>query len=213
MSATLAELPDPELIAVAQGGGHQAGAATALMVQRYERLACAAVYRCTRLPSPRREDALQEARIALFKAVEAWDMAKGVRFVTFAHKCVHNAIMRMLGKRQREVVAYSIEDYVDFWNSAHGLDTDGVSGDWFNFVAVEDEDLAAIAFRLDLDHALAELEPSERQVLTMLRSGKLASEIAAEIGISKQRISLRVKRARRHLGAALAARGYDDFSR
>ena len=134
------------------------------------------------------EDLVQVGMLGLCKAANAWDESKGI-FSSFAVKGIHFEIYKEFERRNKHKVTYSL-DY-EYFDQDHEKITlaDTVVGDldvdWFDYEALYD--------------ALSE---PERTVVDMRLQGMTMSEIARTLGVSKQSISARLRRARKRLEKA-----------
>lgn len=57
-----------------------------------------------------RDDLIQEGNIALFKACQKFDASKGVKFATFAYKCIKTTMLDLIRQELRVASKYVYED-------------------------------------------------------------------------------------------------------
>lgn len=64
-----------------------------------------------------RDDLIQEGNIALFKACQKFDASKGVKFATFAYKCIKNDMLLFL-MQETKYSKYSSSAAIDKFENA-----------------------------------------------------------------------------------------------
>ena len=153
--------------------------------------ATAHFYSQSSLPAP---DLIQEGLIGAVNAVFSYDESKGVKFSTYAGKCISNSIISALRK-------------------ANG----NKQSVFNNFVPLEDADISADADfanpealvsmneRIDniyrvIDTQLTELE---RDAILLRIAGESIAQIAQKLGINEKAVSNALARARKKLHAAI----------
>lgn len=130
------------------------------------------------------EDLLQEGRLALYQAAEKYDPAKG-KFSSFAARYIRNGIQRILRSENREKrrcpgATVSLNEAVGAPDRPTEL---------LNLIPDERGDLEAEAMsRLMLDEIIPRLESRELKILVMRTQGYGYRDIAAAIGVSRQRV-------------------------
>ena len=152
------------------------------------------------LPDGYAEDIIQEGFIALMGAVDRFDEGRGFMFMTFCYPTIHG-IMRRKAKRMKRV--YQRETAI--------VGRDGMTGE-----EVIDEscrcELTAIIREEDwltLKRVVLELGEMDRLVIQGAIEGKSNSEMADEMGVTKQRVSFVRRRAMRRVQEAMS---YSDAS-
>jgi len=167
------------------------------MVKRYE---------STRIDQ---EDLISIGTIGLIKAVNTFDMNKGIKLATYAARCIDNEILMHLRatKKQREEV------YV---REPIGVDKEGNEVTLLDTLASNEEPLADIVEVIlqqeQVQHLITRLERRE-QVVLMLRYGLVDGvilpqrEIARELKISRSYVSRIEKKAMERLNVELRREG------
>jgi RNA polymerase sigma factor (sigma-70 family) len=159
------------------------------LYRRYARVAYGLALRLTGQPMIA-QDAVHEAFLALWRAPEAFDPARGA-LRTFLLSLVHHrgvdAIRREERMRARQDRAANLEP-------VHGEDP---------AEAVADEDFVARR-RREVREALADLSPEQRQVLEMayfegMTQVKIAEQLGIPLGTVKTRTFAALRKLRREL--------------
>ncbi len=167
------------------------------------------------IPGCRWEDARSEASIALVRAAEAYDPAKG-EFVSFSSRVIRNALNSLYAKQLRllKIFPKSIDDPIQFTSAENrrltGLSTDG------DFVIESGHDLRK-AVRLRETSNVIEtlmnlLSPRERVVVGALKTGSSYAEIGESLGISKQAAHKSAKSGLGKLRAGLDRLGFQGIA-
>lgn len=208
METPLSDLPDADLIALAQRQG-KGCAAEGVIVMRYEQLVCRIVSRNLHVWRECRDDAMQTGRIAILRAARRWNEARGVTFITYAYQCVTHAVVRGLEsqeviRRSRSAIKNGVPPVpvcsVDVFCDAG----DGTDSACDGRLASRDERLDAAPFRMDLERAIAALTNArERKALTLFLGGAGVTEIAAQLRMTKKEAIDLVERARARVALVL----------
>ncbi len=143
------------------------------------------------------EDLISIGTVGLIKAVDTFDLSRGIRLATYAARCIENEILmhlRAAKKNRGEVSLYDPIGVDREGNEITLLDVLGSDPD-----VVPDE----VAVKFDvarLRQKLGRLGPRERQVLELrfgIKNGlrRTQREIARSLGISRSYVSRIEKRA------------------
>ncbi|MDO5734001.1 MAG: sigma-70 family RNA polymerase sigma factor [Eubacteriales bacterium] len=158
-------------------------------------LACSKKYYVPGLAS---EDLLQEAMIALYRAVENYDTEAGPAFAAFAERVVNNRLIDRVRQAQRQSdqafrEAISLESP---WSEHSDLSPEKT------LAGGEDPEelvIQAEALRSLLDFFEAELSAYEAKVAAAKIDGKTYREIALKLGANEKSIDGALQRVRRKL--------------
>lgn len=144
------------------------------------------------------DDLISIGTIGLIKAIDSFNMDKGIRLATYASRCIDNELLMLLrsGKKQgKEVYLYE----------PIGADKEGNEISLLDVIETEEEDVVAL---MELDdnvkklHALIETMLDEREKDIIYKRYGLGMkeeitqrQIAAEMGISRSYVSRIEKKA------------------
>lgn len=137
------------------------------------------------------EDLISIGTIGLIKAVDSFSMNNGVRFATYAAKCIQNEILMHFRAQKKLSSEVSINETID-------VDRDGNPLSYIDVVC-SDEDVAEVVERRIITEKMMQcverlLTPRERQII-MMRYGlggaqaQTQREIAQSLGISRSYVS------------------------
>lgn len=156
------------------------------------------------------DDLISIGTIGLIKAIDSFNMDKGIRLATYASRCIDNELLMLLrsGKKQgREVYLYE----------PIGADKEGNEISLLDVIETEEEDVVAL---MELDdnvkklHALIETMLDEREKDIIYKRYGLGMkeeitqrQIAAEMGISRSYVSRIEKKALGKLRAEFERNG------
>ncbi len=139
------------------------------------------------------DDLISVGTIGLMKAVDSFDYSKGVKFSTYASRCIENEILMLIraNKRHKDVISFNS-------TITGGTDKDEILLQ--DVIAVDDDDdiiqAAETSFMMDkvFDVMKKELSPMEQQVMIYrygLQGKDLLTqrEIAKMLGLSRSYIS------------------------
>ncbi len=136
------------------------------------------------------DDLISIGTIGLIKAVDSFDHRLGIRFATFAGKCVTNELLMYYRSQKKLTREVSLSETID-------IDKDGDPLTWGDVIAVEDTIADDIFLRLRSERAAAlirQLEPRARKIM-ILRYGLNGDkpltqrETAERLGISRSYVS------------------------
>ena len=138
------------------------------------------------------DDLLSIGSIGLIKAVDSFDEKNGVRFATYASKCIQNEILMYFRSRKKLNNEVSINDTID-------VDRDGNPLTYIDVISVEDNTDEELDRKMQSAKALhlvnTLLSEREREIIA-LRYGLLGvkkpltqREVALKLGISRSYVS------------------------
>ena len=197
-SARLDQLPDAELVALAQAGGRDG--LDVLLRRHYDRLH--AVCRRITVNEADAYDATQEAMVSIARGIRRFDGSS--TFSTWAYRVATNASLDELRRRKRRPVPTVFDDHGS--RSGPGDPSSGFVD--ATTVAFDDDERLPLddrtALRVDVDRALAGL-PVDFRVAVILRDlcGLDYAEIAEILGVPGGTVRSRIARGRAALLPAL----------
>ena len=132
-----------------------------------------------------KEDIISEGTVGLVKAANTYDPTKGVRFSTYASRCINNEMLmyiRRINKRTaNEVSLYKVVARDEEGNNisyADILPTDTNTEDCIAEVAMDD--------------FMAQQKDIDREIVAALRQGHTQKEVAAMVGLQQPTVSRRI---------------------
>jgi RNA polymerase sigma factor (sigma-70 family) len=151
------------------------------------------------------DESEQEARIALWKAANSYDSAKG-HFEPFASTVIRNHLRNAYEKTKRRSVEVTALDVP----SINQADSDGeslkettiLSPDASPLLEAERNDI-----RATLREGIAYLTPTQREALQSYADGNNYADIAREKGVSKAAVRQMVQRAADQVRPEIVSRG------
>jgi RNA polymerase sigma-70 factor (ECF subfamily) len=190
-------VPDDALLAAIVAGET---AALGALYDRHGRVVFALLVRIVRVHDTA-EDLLQEVFLRVWQQAHVFDETRGsVR--SWLHSIAHNLALNELRRLQRRPQV-----------NTPAATSDGDGNDVYEGFVDPASDPAADACCAVRDaqmaRVLAQLPPSQREVLTLYAAGFSQSEIAARLGEPLGTIKSRMRRALCHLRDALPAAGVD----
>lgn len=117
---------------------------------------------------PQREDILQEGFLGLHKAVKTYDKNRGIKFSSYAVRCIDNSIKMFLRHNNKNITYTDIDD---LRNNDFEID--------FN--------------KLEIDLIMRQLSVGQKAILNKLLAGETQGEIANDFGLSQASISRKLK--------------------
>lgn len=149
-------------------------------------------------PDKDNEDLLSIGCIGLIKAVDSFDVTKGIRLGTYAARCIENELLMFFRAGKKSAREVSLNDPI-------GTDKEGNAISLLEVLETEEEDYSEKAERKEKLRLLptilgSVLEDREREIL-FLRYGlsdgreRTQREIAAMLGISRSYVSRIEKKA------------------
>ena len=143
------------------------------------------------------EDLISIGTIGLIKAVGTFDSNKGIRFATYASRCIENEILMHFRGRKKYAQDLYIQDPID-------VDTDGNALTLMDIMAQEGDILEDVDRKLKSDrlHSYINqaLDAREQQVIRLRygldgKAPMAQREVAALLGISRSYVSRIEKKA------------------
>ena len=143
------------------------------------------------------EDLISIGTIGLIKAVSTFDAEKGIRFATYASRCIENEILMHFRGRKKYAQDVYIQDPID-------VDGDGNALTLMDIMAQEEDILEDVDLKMKNDrlyrYIAQSLDPRERQVICLRyglggRTPMAQREVAALLGISRSYVSRIEKKA------------------
>ena len=142
------------------------------------------------------EDLISIGTIGLIKAVESFQISKGIKLATYSSRCIENEILMHLRKIANQKTELSFEEPLNTdWDGNELLLSDvlGTDGD------IVMRPIEAEVDQQLLYQSIARLEERERQIITMRygldgKPERTQKEVAEEMGISQSYISRLEKR-------------------
>ena len=143
------------------------------------------------------EDLISIGTIGLIKAVGTFDSNKGIRFATYASRCIENEILMHFRGRKKYAQDLYIQDPID-------VDTDGNALTLMDIMAQDGDILEDVDRKLKSDrlHSYINqaLDAREQQVIRLRygldgKAPMAQREVAALLGISRSYVSRIEKRA------------------
>ena len=142
------------------------------------------------------EDLISIGTIGLIKAVETFQISKGIKLATYSSRCIENEILMLLRKIANQKIEVSFDEPLNTdWDGNELLLSD---------VLGTDPDLVMRPIEAEVDRqllhqAVARLDERERQIVTMRygldgKAERTQKEVADLLGISQSYISRLEKR-------------------
>ncbi len=141
------------------------------------------------------DDVLQEGRIGLLKAIDAYDKKKGASFTTFASLCIDRQILSFLRTKNRKKnrinnYCYSIESYqslIELKNTSY-IDQN-----------IEDYVLSKVYYEYIFENTLIKLSEIEKDVYSQYTEGYSVSEISEKHSISKKQVYVIIAKVKKRI--------------
>lgn len=155
------------------------------------------------------EDLISIGTIGLIKAVDSFDMGKGIRFSSYASKCIENEILMFFRSGRKSSQDVSINEPID-------TDKDGNTLTLMDMMAVDDTIVDSLDVKMKSEKLYRliriVLTDREREIVCMRYGLKNSRplpqrEVAKKLGISRSYVSRIEKRALEKLRA-----GFDQDS-
>ena len=142
------------------------------------------------------EDLISIGTIGLIKAVESFQLSKGIKLATYASRCIENEILMHLRKIANQKTELSFDEPLNTdWDGNELLLSDvlGTDGD------IVMRPIEAEVDQQLLHQSIARLEDREQKIITMRygldgKPERTQKEVAEEMGISQSYISRLEKR-------------------
>jgi len=154
------------------------------------------------------DECVQEARIALWTAAQAFDPSKG-DFVPFASTVIRNHLRNAYNKAKRRSVEVTTLDI------AIGDDEDSASKTLKEIIPSAEASPLLEAERVDVRSNIREgldaLTPSQREVMESFAGGKTYADIARDKGVSKAAVRQMAERAADQMRPQLRMSGSIQF--
>lgn len=174
-------LSDDELICLVNQGDY--GQLKVLIERYYPVMLCYVRKYC---PEDIREDAIQEANLALYSAVKGYDGEKA-SFSTFAALCIKRSVLNSAdGKNRKKHIPDELLSSIE--------EQDIIDSNSPEKIFFEREDYKSLT-----DSIRLELSGMEYKVLQLYLAGKRYSEIASLLGVSEKSVNNALLRVRKKL--------------
>lgn len=175
------KMSDDELITLINQGDYEL---LKLLIERYYPVILYFVKKYC--PEHLREDAVQEANLALFSAVKGYD-SKKASFPTFAALCIKRSVLNTIdGKFRKKEIPEELLSSIE--------DMEIVDSNSPEKIFFEREDYKTLA-----DNIKLELSGMEYKVLQLYLSGEKYASIGEMLGISEKSVSNALLRIRKKL--------------
>lgn len=159
------------------------------------------------------DDLMSIATIGLIKAIDSFNISNGVRFATYASKCLQNEILMYFRAQKKNSCEVSINETID-------IDNDGNLLTYIDIISCDDTIADDLDIKVKSAKAMTiiknELTEREKQIIIM-RYGLGSSppvtqrEIAEKLGISRSYVSRIEKSALEKINSLLARPGFYMF--
>ena len=143
------------------------------------------------------EDLISIGTIGLIKAVDSFDMSKGIRLSSYAAKCVENEILMFFRSGKKTAQDVSVNEPID-------VDKDGNALTWMDILAQEDTTVDDLDLKFKTEklygYIVETLDEREKEII-LLRYGLAGAEplpqreVAKKLHISRSYVSRIEKRA------------------
>ena len=142
-------------------------------------------YIANKYPNMDFDDAVSAGSLGLVKAADTFDESKGIKFATYAARCINNEILMEFrkNKKHRGVLSidFAINNEGEEYNAAEFTEELGY---------YDDDRLEREAELIDLRTAVSKLNERERQIIELRYYGEKSQKQAADLlGISQSYIS------------------------
>jgi RNA polymerase sigma factor (sigma-70 family) len=148
-----------------------------------------------------REDLESHGRIGLVCAARTYDDMRGVKFSTYAYRCIQNQIVGALNRaRNNQIECTSLQTYI-------GEDEDTQLEDQIQDLGIDAEEAALRQNdHVRLLEAIQQLDPPYSEIVEKLYFHEMSpSEVARELGTSAHRVQLLHTKALKMLRRRLSA--------
>jgi len=184
---------------------------TQKLIEEHVFLAELIAYDYANIPGSQLDEARSEASVALIRAAQAYDAAKG-DFIPFSSRVIRNALNSLYAKQLRLLKMFpkSLDDPIQ-WPSGVSRGDGGSSAESITHRDARQDVIKEIRCRETsgvVESIMNLLTPRERVVVNALRLGHSYVEIGETLGISKQAAHKSVKAGLTKLRAGLARMGY-----
>lgn len=139
------------------------------------------LFKSNNIPRNEEDDILSEGSIGLVKAAKSYDSNKGVKFSTYASKCIQLQMLYYIRRVKRHWYLPSLDDKIS---------NELVLGDMIldNSIDIV-ESLIETDYNNLLTIEIKKLPERYRIVMENVLNGRTQSEIAKDLGVSRSRVS------------------------
>lgn len=163
------------------------------------------------IPGCQWDEARSEANLALIRAAQSYDPAKG-EFVSFSSRAIRNALNSLYAKQLRllKIFPKSIDDPIQYPLVEHRHHRDISVDDDYSAASGQDirKDVRQRETSTVIESLMNQLSPRERVIVGALRVGNSYTEIGDSLGISKQAAHKSAKSGLVKLRTGLERLGY-----
>lgn len=162
-----------------------------LVYYTYEKLAK------SELTERHREDLIEEGMVGLVKAAASFDETRGIRFSTFAARCIRNEMLMYI----RRVRKY-FDREVSFWTP---IGRDGEGNELCLADVLEDEknNPEQVLTEIMLEDIIENAKPREQAILSAMKEGYRQKEAAMMCGVTPSSVSRYIDRLKRKYRVAV----------
>lgn len=151
-----------------------------------------------------KSDLVSMGIVGLMKAIDTFDVSKGIEFVTYATRCIDNEILIFLRKLKKEQVVDSLDKVISWDNNGNELKIEDIVCDGTDITSEYIDNETYMILRQMID-----ILPEREKKIVMLKFGFYndrvysQDEIANMMSISQPQVSRIISRCVKRLGQEL----------